>query len=209
MNAVAHISFESAYRQLMPAEKLFVDGYVDALEKAAANAKEGIRQALQRPIPAEVIAATGGMLDRPLVRAAIVELVNDIASAAELNVARVIKHVNAIAFSNIADYWSIGEDGKPAFDFSKATPQQLLALKSVDYKEDLKAGRREIKVTLHDKVAALFKYMEMFGLTEPDNPHIRVYAQRPASPAVAGRADNSNVAMAESYARLLQSGALA
>lgn len=211
MNAITQISFESAYRQLMPTEKQFVDAYVDALEKAAERAKEGIRTALQRPVPAEVIEASGGLLDRPMVRAAIVELVEDIASASELNVRRVLKHVNAIAFSSIADYWTLKQDGSPQFDFTKASPAQLLALKSVDYEEDLKHGRRKIKVTLHDKNAALFKYMEMFGLTEPDNPHIRVYAQRPGSPAAPshGSQDRTNAGMAETYQRLLTSGALA
>lgn len=209
MNAVAQISFESAYRQLMPAEKQFVDGYVDALEKASERAKEGIRVTLRRPIPADVLAASHGMLERPLVIAAIVELVEEIASASELNVGRVIKHVNALAFSNISDYWVLGPDGLPTFDFSKATPMQLAAIKAVDRKIDLKSGKSETKVTLHDKPGPLFKYLEMFGLTEPDNPHIRLYAQRPASGPVGAVADNSNVAMAESYARLLQSGALA
>lgn len=206
MNAVAQISFDSAYRQLMPAEKAYVDTYVAALETASERAKESIRTALARPVPAEVIEASKGMLDRPMIRAAIRELVEEIASASELNVRRVLKNVNAIAFSSVEHFMDIREDGKPNVDFSKATPAQLLAVKSFEYREDLRLGKREMKFTLHDKPTALYKYMEMFGLLEPDNPHIRLYSQAPKQTG-AGSAVTSNAA--ETYARMLQSGALA
>jgi hypothetical protein len=76
MNAV---SFASAYRQLRPVEKAFVDGYVSDVERESARRGERISNALYRAIPDDVVAASRGMLDKPLVRAAITERINTLA----------------------------------------------------------------------------------------------------------------------------------
>ena len=86
MNALAPISFTSAYRQLRPVEKLFVDSYVASLETEAERRGERISNALYRPVPAAAVEASRGMLERPMVRAAVAERINEIAAASELTV---------------------------------------------------------------------------------------------------------------------------
>lgn len=182
-------TFASAYRQLRPAEKAYVDAYVERVERDAQRANERISLALHRAIPDSVIEASRGMLDRPMVRAAIAERINDIAAAQELTPHRVIKEWMAIAFSSIGDYMEVGEDGTPWFDLTKCTPEQLSAIKSIEVEEAGGDGglsrpkRRKFKFQLHDKIAGLEALAKYMGLMQPDNPHWRQESARPIGPS--------------------------
>jgi hypothetical protein len=187
MNAVAApISFASAYRQLRPAEKAFVDAYVERVERDAARAGERISLALHRAIPSAVVEASRGLLDRPMVRAAIAERINDIAAQNELTPHRVIREWMAIAFSSVGDYMEVGEDGQPWFDLAKCTPEQLSAIKSIKIEENgdglSRPKRRKFEFVLHDKIAGLEALAKYMGLMQPDNPHWRSESARPVGP---------------------------
>lgn len=189
MNAVAApISFASAYRQLRPAEKAFVDAYVERVERDAARAGERISLALHRAIPAAVVEASRGLLDRPMVRAAIAERINDIAAQNELTPHRVIREWMAIAFSSVGDYMEVGEDGQPWFDLTKCTPEQLAAIKSIKIEENgdglSRPKRRKFEFVLHDKIAGLEALAKYMGLMQPDNPHWRQENARPLNGAL-------------------------
>lgn len=205
MNALAPINFASAYKQLRPAEKAFVDGYVTALEGEAARNGERISVALQRPIPAAIVEASRGMLDRPMVIAAISERVMEIAAAAELSVHKVLKHLAAISFSSVGDYMNVGEDGQPHFDLTKANPDQLLAIQSIDIDETVAPnGRltRKFKFKLHDKLGGLDKFMRYMGLLEPDNPFWRAdTAHAGNSPALPGSISEEGAG--DAYSRVI------
>jgi hypothetical protein len=187
MNALATIGFASAYRQLRPAEKSFVDAYVADIERTAARNGERISLALYRAIPADVVAASRGMLDIPLVRAAIAERINEIAAASELTIHRVIKEWMAIGFASIGDYMQIGEDGQPYFDLARCTPEQLAAIKSIEIEESgdgmSRAAKRKFKFVLHDKLGGLEALSKYMGLLERDNPHWRAEQPRERVPA--------------------------
>lgn len=204
------LSFASAYRQLSPAEKAFVDAYVADIERQAQRANERISLALYRVISADVVEASRGLVERPLVRAAITERINDIAAASELTPHRVIKEWMGIAFSSLGDYLDdFGEDGLPGgpyFNLNKCTPEQLAAIKSFEIEETggglQRPSRRKVKITLHDKIAGLDALAKYMGLLQPDNPFWRGETARPVGPGALPAATSADGA-ADAYARLI------
>jgi Terminase small subunit len=169
--------FASAYKQLSPSERSFVDSAVAALEIAAHRAGEKISYALNRPIPASVCdRAPDGLLERPLVTAAITERIVQIAAERELTGERVIKELMAISFANIGNYIRF-EGDTPVFDLAECSPEQLAAIKSIKIKNSGDGinlgGRTEIDVQFHEKIPAIKLLGEYLGLFEGDNAHIR------------------------------------
>ncbi len=210
MNAITTpISFASAYRQLRPAQKAFVDAYVADVERDAARNNERISLALHRAIPANVVEASRGMLDVPLVRAAIAERINDLAAASELTVHRVIKELMGITFASIGDYMQIGEDGQPYFDLTKATPEQLAAIKSIKVEETgdglSRPKKRKFEFVLHDKLGGAKMLGDYMGLLQPDNPFWRQDQARPAGMGDRATlpADTSADAAGDAYAAMI------
>lgn len=179
---VPALAFASAYRQLRPVERSFVDAYVADVERDAQRKNERISLALHRVIPAHVVEASRGMLDRPMVRAAIAERINELAATSELTHHRVVKEWMNVAFSSMGDYMRIGEDGSPYFDLARCTPEQLAAIKSIEIEEGSR-GNRKFKLTLHDKLAGLRALSEYMGMLNPDNPFWKADSAKPVTPA--------------------------
>lgn len=204
MNALAPINFDSAYRQLRPAEKVFVDAYVSEIEVEADRRREKISHALDRPIPADAVEASRGMLERPLVRAAVAERVKEIAAASEITPQRVLKELSNLSFSSMGDYMTIGEDGYPYFDLARCNPDQLRAIQHVKT-EILPRGGMKFEIKLHDKFGPLQKFLQFMGLDQPDNPHWRAENAKPVN-AAALPADATDKAAADLYARMLTDG---
>ena len=188
MNAVTSpLGFASAYRQLRPAQKAYVDAYVADAEREANKRGERISATLYRPVPDHVVEASRGMLESPIVRAAITERINDLAASSELSVARVIKELMGISFASIGDIMEIGADGQPCFDLSKATPEQLAAIKTVEVTESgdgmSRAKIKRYKYQFHDKLAAIKMLMDYTGASNPENPFWRAETARPVHSA--------------------------
>lgn len=194
-----HISFEPAYRQIKQAEKAFVDGYVSELEQTAVRDNVPLREVLARPVTVTDDRARA-MLERPLVRAAIAERCNELSEAMEISAYRVLKELKAIAFSNIGDYGTIGEDGWFTADFSKCTPEQLSAIAQIKAEETFKPQggvTRKIEFKPYDKLAGLDKFMRYMGLLEPENPYYREQIERMKKPgAVTGLVEGVSVEQA-------------
>lgn len=205
MNALA--TFASAYRQLRPAQKAYVDAYVSDAEREANKRGERISNVLHRAIPADVIEASRGMLDNPLVRAAIAERINELAAASELTVHRVIKELMNLSFSSIGDYMEIGEDGQPYFDLAKCTPEQLAAIKSIEVEETgdgmSRPKRRKFKFQLHDKIAGIKMLGDYMGLLQADNPFWRMETARPVTDQGGLPASISDDSAADLYASMI------
>jgi hypothetical protein len=179
------VAFASAYRQLRPSERAYVDGYVQGVEREAHRNHERISNALYRPIAPDVVEASRGMLERPLVRAAISERINDLARDSELTVPRVLKELMAVSFASIGDYMEVGDDGQPYFNLASATPEQLAAIKSIEIEESgspmERSHKRKFKFTLHDKLGGLAMLTKFMGMLDADNPHWRNDNARPAA----------------------------
>lgn len=175
--------FASAYRQLQPAQRAFVDAAVSAIEDIAHRQKERISLALNRPIPSEIVARSGGMLENPLVCAAITERITALAAEQELTAARLIKELMAISTANINNFIEFDPDtGLPMFDLQNATPEQMAAIKSVEVEtngDSLQRGSKsKIKLTFHEKLPAIKMLGEYIGLWSGDNPHFRAEQAR-------------------------------
>ncbi len=198
------IAFASAYRQLRPAQRAYVDAYVADAEREAARRGERISMTLHRVIPADVVEASRGMLDLPLVRAAIAERINDIAAASELTYQRVVKELMAVAFASIGDYMQISDDGQPYFDLTRCTPEQLSAISSIEIEEGSR-GNRKFKFKLHDKLAGIKMLAEYIGLLQPDNPYWRADNARPVDAAALPASVTVDDA-ADAYAQMINGG---
>jgi len=185
MAVTRHTSFASAYRQLTPAERAFVDATVQWFEQDADRTGERISLALSRPVPAVISDRSRGMLDKPMVTAAITERVTELAAARELTAQRMIRECMAIAFSSMGDYMEVDADGTPVFDLARCTPEQLAAIKSIDVEEVgdpmSRSHKRKFKIQLHDKIAGIDRLGRFMGLWDADNPVWRADQEKVAA----------------------------
>ena len=208
MNAPTVI-FASAYRQLGSAERSFVDAAVRQIEDAADRAGERISLALNRPIPVKIVNQSRGLLENALVCAAITERITQIAADRELTSQRLIKELLGIATSNINDFMSFDDEDMPYFDLSKATPEQLATIKSVDVESNAdglsRAGKTKIKIVFHDKLPAIKMLGDHVGMWASDNPYYRA-EQAKSSDKSALPADATPEQAADLYAGYLTGG---
>jgi hypothetical protein len=167
------INIRPAYHQLTPAQRAFVDVFVSDVELRAVQMNKRLTDIL-----ADTRTDGNPMLEFALVRAAIADRVRELQEQAELNIYRTLKELRAMAYSNIANYLHIDDDGAPTFDLSVATPEQMSAVKSIEITENEVKSKhgdvtktRKFKFTLHDKVTALDKVMRYQGLLSDDNAH--------------------------------------
>jgi len=178
---------QSAYRQLDATEKAFVDGYVRDLEREAARTFDRLSNALYRPIPADVVEAARGLLDRPLVTAAITERVNDLARDQEITRDRIVREIGGIAFSTLADYGTVGNDGMFQLDLRNVTPEQMARVESIEVEESFNpssgGARKKMKIKMHAKLPALLKLAEYAGIVA-DSEHWKAANARPVVPSL-------------------------
>lgn len=176
MNAPVVI-LASAYRRLTPAQRAFVDNAVVSIENAANRAKERISLALNRPIPDSIVERSGGMLENPMVCAAITERITQIAAEQELTAERLIKELMAISTANVNNFIEFDEMDQPTFTLHNATPEQMAAIKSIEVESNgdslSRGSKSKIKVTFHEKLPAIKMLGEYIGLWSGDNPHYR------------------------------------
>lgn len=195
ISAATTVIFTSAYRQLSAVEKQFVDGYVRRLEQESDREQQSLLLVMRRPTQMD----EAGYLQRPMVTAAIAERVAEISAANELSADRIIREWIAIAFSNHMDFMTVGYDGKPEYDLTKCTPEQMASVKKVQYERSA-LGAEKLVVETHDKLRALEVLSKYVGLVEPDNPHWRARNATPVLDASTSTAD-----AADAYAALLGS----
>jgi hypothetical protein len=178
------VVFASAYRQLQPAQRAFVDAAITSIENAANRAKERISLALNRPIPQDIVERSGGMLDNPMVCAAITERITALAAEQELTASRMIKELMAISTANINNFIEFDDNDMPIFTLHNATPEQMAAIKSVEVETNgdglTRGSKSKIKLTFHEKLPAIKMLGEYIGLWSGDNPHFRAEQARAA-----------------------------
>lgn len=196
--------FTTAYKQLTPAQRSFVDNAVYQLEQGALRANERISSALHRPIPQSIVDRSNGMIENRLVQAAIAERVNEIAAEQELTAPRWVKEVRTLAFSSMGNYVRTDEDGA-CFDLTQLAPEHWAAVQQVEIEDQgdgmtLTRTKRKIKIKLYDKMAALKMLGQYMALLEPDNPHWKADVARMQQEALPAGATPADAALAyESY----------
>ena len=194
MNAVV---FASAYRQLRPSEKAFVVGYIDALEKEYDRRGERLSNALHRPIDADTVAQSRGMLEKPMVIAAISERILQIAQDSELSPQKVLRGLMTLYNTSLANFQTIGEDGMPYYDFSLATPEQLWAIQHLKYKPAGPRGPGELEIKLPDRIRISELLLKIMGVLDGDGEFYRRETARPVNATIQAGGD-----AADAYAKL-------
>lgn len=196
----------SAYDQLKPTERVFVDTYIATDDPRGAMIRARPMFA-SRPSAADP--RVKEYLKRPLVMAAISERLKEIAARTELTVERTMQEIARLAYANMGDYIRITPDGEFYTDFSGITIDQLAAVKSVTV-EEIKDGRgddakdiRKVKFELHDKNSALEKAVKILGLNAPDRLEVE---SRNVNVNMDVHSDMTPAEAAELYAKTLRAG---
>jgi hypothetical protein len=196
------LTFEPAYRQLQPMERVFVDNFVADIEHTAEQTGQRLLAVLNSPKPVDLDQRTRAMLARPIVRAAIVDRIRELSEIMEVSNYRTVKELKSLAYSNIGDYMVIGEDGKPSLDMSKCTREQLAAVQSIEIEDNVRTFTRKIKFKLHDKLGSIKTLMEYQGLLGAHTDHFQksLEAEKPVDQLPA---DVSEETAAEAYSRVI------
>ncbi len=173
-----------AYDLLDFNERQAVDDYVKFAISYQRSLNQRIALALDTPIPSEYVRRSKGALAKPLVRAAVAERLQAEANEQDLSPDRIIKEHANIAFSNIADYLTVGQFGDFSVKPLDTIPRQALsAVKSMKTIPGPWGLRTEIN--LHDKQMSLKVLTELVGLVAPDKPPVlEEYAKPPRERAL-------------------------
>lgn len=154
----------SSYDQLQPAEQVFVDAHISKIQNVK---KETVSSAVlldgkEVMIPYSIDARGKAMLRKPLVQAAILERRRHVSEKLEIRAETVLNEVAAVAFSNVASFINIKQDGGFEFNLSKATMVQLSAI------QELICDNGKIKIKMHNKNDAIEKLMKYLQLYAPE-----------------------------------------
>lgn len=170
--------FISAYRQLTAHERQFVDAYVGYAAERAAQRNERISLATQYAPPQALVEQSRGLIERPMVQAAVHERITELARSHEITIDRWIRRVSALAHSNIRDFLVQDEDGN--FSIDPDTPYEAwAAVKELIIDKSGDGMSRPMKVTyrfkMHDSISPLKMEGEYLGALAGDNPHNTAY----------------------------------
>lgn len=156
----------TAYDQLKPSERMFVNVYVatDNPMKAIMAATPALES---NPRLAQVRAFD--MLKRPLVQAAIAQKINTLAERYDIQAAAIYKEVAKIAKSDIRDYMVIGTNGMPKLDLTETSDEAWGAISGFE----VVAGIGVIP-KMHDKQRALEMAIKLQGLYAPVGVNLNV-----------------------------------
>ena len=194
-----------AYKQITEAERAIVDALVQWYESESDRRGERLLETFKRPVPDDLYERSRGLLDRPLVSAAVSERVIRLAQERELSQERVLRELMAIAFTNPAELMQIDPDGEISWDIHAASNMHKAAIKTFDYEESgdglSRPGKRRVKLQFHDKIAALKMLSEITGLTSGENTHYHI-ARSDASEII--DAEMTTEAAGDIYAALIE-----
>lgn len=165
----------TAYDQLRPTERIFVDAYI-----ATDDPRGAALTAFQKTPMPNLIRGTNGdvrameYLKRPLIQAAIAERLKEIAARLEISAEKTVQEIAKVAYANMGDYVTINDDGVPEVDFSNISYDQMAAVAEIT-SEEVVEGRgndakliRKTKFKLHDKMNGLEKLVRIQGLNAPE-----------------------------------------
>lgn len=144
-------------------QKLFIAEYLVDL-----NATQAAIRAGYSPRSADVTGAR--LLGNAKVRAALDKALGSQQERTQVTADRVVEELGKLAFSNMLDYMTTGDDGLAYIDLSSLTREQAAAIQEVtvdEYTEgDGEDGRlvKKVKVKLADKKGPLELLGKRFGL---------------------------------------------
>lgn len=175
----------SAYQQLAPFERSFVDAFVQTLEREAQKRFERLPVTLTRTVeslePDKLDERSRVMFEKPMVAAAIQERVNVRAAASDLTAEWIIRQYQAIAGANMSKYVTVGEDGFPAPDLSMLAYDDWIPVRSIDAVDEYGRGgsKRRFKFQLENKLEALAMLAKITGLDKSEHADYLAYKATP------------------------------
>lgn len=202
------MKFTSAYASLSVLEREFCDEFLTNL--CAENERRLERLTVTLDRMAASIDFDGlterehDQLQKPLVRAAIREEVERLASDSDLTPDRIIREHARIAFANVRRFYpTVGEDGIPVFDATRANDDDWAAVQAIETEETYgpRGTTRKVKLKFHSKQTSLDMLAKWNGLTEAGNETNTQYRKNIES----FKQSVSLAELAENYARELES----
>ena len=188
----------TAYDQLKPTERIFVDAFV-----ATDSPTNAIKAAMPTLEPRLYSIRSVDMLRRPLVQAAIADRIKAVTSKYEVTLDRTVKEIAKMGYANVEDYINVDEDGLPTIDLTKADRDQMAALAGFEVKE-LKSGKIVITPKMHDKNSALDKLMKYLGGYAPVGVQLDARVLHASADNGAVTEDMTEADAADYYARSLE-----
>ncbi len=150
--------------KLTAKQKRFVEEYMVDLNATQAAIRAGYSKTSAQIIGFE-------NLSKPIVADKITELARELSAKTAVTAERVVAEMATVAYTNMANYFSVGADGSPCLDFSDLSPEQTAAISEITVHhylvgkgEDARPAIRT-KLKLHDKMRALEqlgKYLALF-----------------------------------------------
>ena len=180
------MEFASAYRQLTPLERGFVDDFLRTLEAEAARRWERLPVTLARVVKALDVTRlderTRAYFERQLVQAAINERVAELSAQRDLTAEWIIRQYQNIASFSLEKCFSVNKAGFPEADLSGLSSQDWQCLAEVATTEnDTQWGtNRTLKFKAHDKMRALDKLAQLTGLDKTEHADYLAYKATPA-----------------------------
>lgn len=166
--------FRSAYQQITPQERAFVDRLVRQMAESAKRHGRSIAEVLDTPLPPALLEHDKrGWLQRPLVVAAVSDQVRELALRDEINLEHTAREIHAIAHSNMADYFEIDAAGDPFFNLEGLSREKMSAIAQIDIEKSdglSRSTKTKVKIKLHDKIAALKMELALMGAADGDSP---------------------------------------
>jgi hypothetical protein len=151
------LKLSPAYDNLSPSEQVFVDEYVTMLAGQAYLNSQPLNKLLNQPVPQSHVEKSNGLLNRPLVRAAIAEKIDKV----DLSARKIVNEYMAVAFSNMKNYVRIVENADgwvndAEVSLSDLTDEQFAAIQEINVDYDKFTGQKKsIKLKLYPKLEAL------------------------------------------------------
>lgn len=156
----------TAYEQLKPFERLFVDAYV-----ATDNPMKSARAAYPAVQENVLSIRAHDLMSRPLIQAAIAEKYKELSDRFQITAENVMQEIALLAFARMGDYKEFGQSNG---DLDVLTSEQTAAISEMVTKR-YKEGRGdsaldiiEFKFKLHDKGGALDKLAKIVGAYAPE-----------------------------------------
>ena len=146
----------TALPPLTTRQQVFVEEYLIDLNATQAAIRAGYAKKTARFIGCE-------NLTKPNIAAAVASAMQERSARVQLEADDVLRHLKAIALSNICNYLSYGPNGVVLKDSRGLTDGQSAAIEEVAETVGSK-GRRTIRFKLQDKVKAIDMAMKHLGL---------------------------------------------
>lgn len=196
--------FQTAYQQVTPAERVFVDRLVSEMVEAAKRHGRRVDDLIGAPLPPDLRRHDPrGWLDRPLVVAAVTERLRELQLREDISLDAIVRELHAVAKFNLKDVTKYDSMGDPYFDLEGATPDQWAAIESIEIEKSdslTRSSKSKIKIKTHSKLVAAKMLLDLLGGSEAENPYRRA-AQSGRTPQLTDQTTAAQAA--DEYSRMI------